>query len=156
MRDDGLLKTEITKLKEEVGAERENIETIDGLVKKQIEREPGLWEYDFDGLGAEMWKRFQTLEKNSDCLSEEQYLPAQRFRAAFLRRLNKFYRVLTTPVSRAILDKKKQFNLDQQDLLNKENIPFFLAMILTLQKIKDRLNVLEEAVNKLGDELEDE
>ena len=74
----------------------------------------------------------------------------------FLRLLNKFYRVLTTPVSRAILDKKKQFNLDQQDLLNKENIPFFLAMILTLQKIKDRLNVLEEAVHKMGEELEDE
>lgn len=156
MQNEDMLRAEIAKLKAEFEAERENVDSIDELVKKQIEREPGLWEYDFDGLGAEMWKRFHTLEKNSDCLSEERYFPAQRFRAACLRRLNKFYRVMTTPLSRSILEKEKQFNLDQQDILNKENIPFFLAMILTMQKMKDRLNVLEEAVTKLGDELEDE
>jgi hypothetical protein len=156
MQDEALLREELARLKSELEAEKANIGSLDELVKRQIEREPGLWEYGFDELGDEIWKRFHTLEKNTECLSEEQYIPPQRIRAAFLRRLNKLYRYLTLPLARVILDKKKQFNLDQQDLLNKENIPLSLAVILTLQKIKDRLNVLEEKVNKLVDEQEDE
>lgn len=155
MRNESQIREELSRLKTEVETERESIESLDELVKKRIEREPGLWEYGFDDLGAEMWRRFHTLEKNMECLTEEQYIPPQRIRAAILRRLNKLYRYLTLPLARAILDNKKQFNLDQQDILNKENIPFSLAVILTLQKIKDRLNDLEEKVQKLVDDQED-
>jgi len=156
MRDDALWKAEMAKLKVDIETERGKIESLDDLVKKQIAREPGLWEYEFDDLSAEMWRRFNTLEKNSDCLSEDQYLPPRRFPAAVVRRLHKLYRAFTLPLSRTILDKRNQFNLDQQALLNQENIPFSLAILLTLQKIKDRLNALEETVGKLRDELEDE
>ncbi len=135
--------------------ERSKLTDIADLVRHRVEREAGIWEYDFEQLEKEMWRRFSTLEDQQDCMSEDQNLPPQRLPAAVLRRLKKWYRTISGPLSRTIVNKRKQFNLDRQSLLNKESIPFYLSVILTLQKIKDRLNTLEERVLRLqteGDE----
>lgn len=144
MKDHSELKSELQKLKEKISEERDKITEISDLVNKKIEREVGIWEYDFDELEKEMWQRFGFLEENSDCTT-----------AAPQTRLQKLYRKLTSPFSRSIIDQQRQFNLDQQTRVNKESIPFHLAVILTLQKIKDRLNALEESTRKLQVEQEE-
>jgi hypothetical protein len=149
------LQEEIERLCSALREERAELTDIADLLRRRIEREAGIWEYGFEELEEEMWRRFTTLEEQQDCISEDQTLPSQRLPAAVLRRLKKWYRTISGPLSRTIMDKRKQFNLDQQSLLNKESIPFYLSIILSLQKIKDRLNTLEEMVFKLQSE-EDE
>lgn len=156
MQDRSALKEEITRLKTRLSDERAGITEITELLHLGIEREAGIWEYDFDELEAEMWRRFTQLEEQQDCISEEETFPAGRISSGILRRLKKLYRTLTGPLARAIIDKRKQFNLDQQNLLNKESVPFCLSVILTLQKIKDRLNVMEESLSKIENELEEQ
>jgi hypothetical protein len=156
MQDRSVLQEEIARLKARLSEEKTGITDIMELVPHGIEREAGIWEYDFDELEAEIWRRFTQLEDQQDCVSEEETFPAGRIPAGILRRLKKLYRTLTGPLARAIIDKRRQFNLDQQNLLNKESVPFYLAMILTLQKIKDRLNVMEESLSKIEIELEEQ
>lgn len=144
MNDHSDLKSELSNLKEKIINERDKISEIADLVNRQIEREVGIWEYDFDELEKEMWKRFGTLEENSECAA-----------AAQVSRLQKLYRKLTSPFSRTVIDRQFQFNLDQQNRVNRESIPFHLAVILYLQKIKDRLNTLEEIARKMHREQEE-
>lgn len=155
MRDHTEIKKEIQSLKARLSAEIEKVDDIEILVKKQIEREVGLWEYDFEELEAELWKRFAILEKNSDCVSEGEVFWGKKILGPFFRRLKRWYRALSGPFSRSVIDKKRQFNLDQQNQINQENVPFQLAVILSLQKIKDRLNVLEENLQKIQADQED-
>ena len=156
MQEPATLKQEMENLRTLLSEERGRFTDIVKLLNRQIEREAGIWEYDFDDLQKEMWQRFAQLEDNQDCLSEDETLPSGRISSAIVRRLKKFYRTLSGPLSRSIIDKRRQFNLDQQALLNRESVPFYLALILTLQKIKDRLNVLEESVERLVKEQEEQ
>ena len=147
---------QIARLKSRILEERSRIGDLNELLQQQVEREAGIWEYGFEELEAELWRRFAQLEENQDCTSEDANLPPGRVRAALVRRLKNIYRGLTGPLSRAVMDKEKQFNLDQQSLLNRESVPFYLALILTLQKIKDRLNALEESVDRIQKEQEEQ
>ncbi len=149
------LKKAIGQIKEEILREREAVEKIEALVKEEIEREAGIWEYGFDELEEEMWRRFHSLENHSECASEEFRFPPWKGMAPLFLRLKNFFRTLSGPFSRSVIDKKKQFNLDTQDFINREQVPFRLAVILTLQKIKDRLNVLEEVIRKITEEQEE-
>jgi len=155
MNDQMDLLTEVKRLKGELAKEIEQIDKIDTLVKKQIEREPGIWEYGFDELEAEMWRRFAYLEKNSECLTEEEKFAPDRISGKLARRFKKIYRTISSPFSRTILDKRKQYDLDKQNFRNLESVPFYLSMILTLQKIKDRLNYLEEKTLKIAKDQEE-
>lgn len=155
MQDYTEVKKEIQSLKARLSAEIDKIEDVGTLVQKKIEREVGLWEYDFEELEGELWKRATTLEENSDCISEDEGFWGNKIFGAFIRRLKRWYRTLSSPFSRSIIDKKKQFNLDKQNRINQENIPFHLAIILSLQKIKNRLNVLEENIQKIQEDQED-
>lgn len=155
MQDYTEVKKEIQNLKAKLSAEMDRVEDIGTLVKKQIEREVGLWEYNFEELEGELWKRFAILEENSDCVSEDEVFWRNKILGGFFRRVKRWYRALSGPFSRSVIDKKKQFNLDQQNRINQENIPFQLAIILSLQKIKDRLNVLEESIQKIQEDQED-
>lgn len=140
---------ELARIKARVLEERASITDLTELLRRPVEREAGIWEYGFDELEAEMWRRFSQLEEFQDCSSEDETLPSGRISAAVVRRLKSLYRTVTGPLSRAILDRRKQFNLDQQNLLNRESVPMHLAVLLTLQRLKDRLNALEEQVDKL-------
>lgn len=156
MQESAPLKEAMEHLRALLSEERNHFTDIEKLLNRQIEREAGIWEYDFDALQKEMWQRFAQLEDNQDCLSEDETLPSGRFSSACVRRLKKLYRTLSGPLSRSIIDKRKQFNLDQQALLNRESVPFYLALILTLQKMKDRLNGLEESVDRVVKEQEEQ
>jgi hypothetical protein len=156
MQDRTVLMDEIARLKARLLEERAGITEVSELLPFEIEREPGIWEYDFNELEAEMWRRFTQLEEQQDCVSEEENFPPGRVSSGVLRRVKKLYRTLTGPLSRAIIDKRKQFNLDRQNLLNKESVPFYLSVILTLQKMKDRQNVMEESLVKIEKELEEQ
>ena len=156
MQEPAKIKTEMEQLRALLAEERSHFTDIVKLLNRQIEREAGLWEYGFDELQKELWQRFAQLEENQECLSEEKTLPAGRFSSALVRRLKRFYRSVSGPLSRSIIDKRKQFNLDQQALLNRESVPLYLALILTLEKIKDRLNVLEGSVDIIAKEQEEQ
>ena len=147
------LAEELARIKTRILEERSAVADLAELLRRPVEREAGIWEFGFDELEAEMWRRFAQLEEHQDCSSEvDEALPPGRVRAALTRRLKNLYRTMTGPLSRAIMDRRKQFNLDRQNLLNRESVPFHLAILLTLQRLKDRLNVLEEHVDRLRGE----
>ena len=149
------VKQKIQLLKQKLGEEREDTQQIEQLLLKKIERAPGLWEYDFDELEAEIWRRFSTLEKNADCITSEERFSSQKVTGPVVMRIRNLFRSLSSPFSRSIVAKDKQFNLEQQNFVNKESIPVHLAVILTLQKIKNRLNDLEEKVLRIRQDQEE-
>ena len=148
-------KQETARFRARLLEELKNAADISDWVGHRIEREAGIWEYDFNDLEAEMWKRFTFLENHQDCTSEDRSVPRKRVPGAIFRRFHKLYRTLTAPFSRTVIDKRKQFNLDQQNMINRESVPFDLAVVLSLQKTKDRLNRMEDLVHKIQQEQEE-
>jgi len=142
-------KKAIQNIRKELGRQKETVKNIEDLVRKKIEREAGIWEYDFDELEAEIWRRFSTLEKNCDCISKENQFFDKRKPNSRFYMVKERYRAISEPFIRIKMEGDGRFNLDKQNSINKEYIPFNLAIILTLQKIKDRLNTLEEMTRHL-------
>lgn len=142
-------KKEIQNIRKELGKQKETVKNIDDLAMKKIEREAGIWEYDFDELEAEIWRRFSNLEKNCDCISDENQFFEKRKPNSRFHKVKERYRVISEPFIRIKMEEDGRFNLDKQNFVNKEYIPFNLAVILTLQKMKDRINNLEEMTRNL-------
>jgi len=137
----------ISQLKERLQDEKESIQDVESLVKKKIERDAGLWEYNFDELEHELFERFSSLEDKSDCLSFTDISSPRKAIGWLVTLAKKILRKMTNPYSRMILSKQYQFN--------KELVPIHLATILSLQKIKDRLNELEDVAKKILEIQED-
>ncbi len=131
----------ISQLKERLQDEKESIQDVESLVKKKIERDAGIWEYNFDELEHELFERFPSLEDKSDCLSFTDISSPRKVIGWVVTLAKKILRKMTNPYSRMILTKQYQFN--------KELVPMNLATILSLQKIKDRLNELEDVAKKI-------
>ncbi len=137
------LKQIVSQLKEKLNEEKQSFLNIESLVMKKIERDAGFWEYSYDELEHELFKRFSSLEDKSDCLSITD-IPSPRKGIGWMVTLSKkIIRKITNPYTRMILNKQHQFN--------KELVPIQLATILSLQKIKDRLNALEAVAQKILD-----
>lgn len=149
MRGNDDLKETLARLSEELSQERDRVDQLEELTGGPVEREPGLWEYGFDELEAEMWRRFAFLEASADCTTDEEIIAAQGLKGKALLKIKNLWRSLSGTFSRTVIDKRKQFNLDQQNRINQENIPFYLASVLVMQKIKDRLNHLEESLARI-------
>jgi len=155
------IRQEIQRLKEKLSERKKDIEKIETLIQRKVDREPGLWEFNFNELEEEMWNRFLSmekneeemwncflsLEKNSDCLNMEEIKSSRKMMGWIIVLFKKILRKITTPYSRMILARQSRFN--------RELIPFFLASVLSLQKIKDRLNVLEARTKKVIENQED-
>ena len=137
------LKKLVSQLKERLNEEKKGIQDIDKLVKNKIERDAGIWEYSFDELEQELFERFSFLEEKSDCLTFEDISSPRKGIGWIVTFTKKVIRKITNPYSRMILSKQYKFN--------KELIPIHLASILSLQKIKDRLNELEDVSRKILD-----
>jgi len=137
------LKQLVSQLKERLNEEKKGIQDVDSLVKTKIERAAGIWEYSFDELEHELFERFSTLEEKSDCLSFPDISSPRKGIGWLVTPLKKIIRKMTNPYSRMILSK--------QYLFNKELVPILLASILSLQKIKDRLNELEDVAKRILD-----
>ena len=135
------IKQIIAQLRETLSLEREKIESIEKLAGKPIERDAGLWEYSFDELEQELFQRFSTLEEKSDCLAFADIPSPRRGIGGIVTVFKRIVRKLTNPYSRMILDRQARFN--------RELVPIHLATILSIQKIKDRLNALEAHVQKI-------
>ncbi len=125
----------LMELKEKIRRERKNIGKMENLIKNKVEREPGIWEYDFDDLESEIWEKHASIEKKIKELSEK----ISECSGKGPRNIFRFFRNL-------------RGNIIRQNVINQEIISFYLAMILSLQKIKDRLNSLEYKVSKLNRE----
>lgn len=137
----------VSQLKERLNEEKESIQDVESLVKKKIERDAGLWEYSFDELELELFERFSFLEDKSDCLASSDISSPRKGIGWLITLAKKVLRKITNPYSRMLLSKQNQFN--------KELVPIHLATILSLQKIKDRLNELEDVAKKILDIQED-
>ncbi len=133
----------VSQLKEKLNEEKESLQDVESLVKKKIERDVGLWEYSYDELEHVLFKRFSSLEDKSDCLSTTDISSPRKGIGWFVTLSKKIVKKLTNPYSRMILSRQNQFN--------KELVPLQLATILSLQKIKDRLNALEDVAKKILD-----
>lgn len=144
-----MLGKQISRLKDELFSQKESASSMEELVGHRIERDPGIWEMDFDQLEKEIWTRFENLEYNADCLEKK---PAPRNlskKDRFASFLRTAWRNIKNPLSRLYIEKTWKYNLDQQNQVNRDAVPFNLAVILTLQKIKDRLNYMEEQIKKI-------
>jgi predicted nucleic acid-binding Zn-ribbon protein len=128
-------KQALRELKKEIHGERKKIGKIEDLIKKEAERGPGIWEYDFDELESEIWKKHASIEKKIKELSEK----ISDCSGKGPRNIFRFFRNL-------------RGNIIRQNVINQEVISFYLAMMLSLQKIKDRINALEYKVSKLNRE----
>ncbi len=137
----------VSQLKKRLQVEKESLTNVESLINKKIERDPGIWEYSFDELEHELSERFPSLEDKSDCLSFTDISSPRKVIGWFVTLAKKILRKMTNPYSRMILAKQYQFN--------KELVPMQLATILSLQKIKDRLNELEDVANKILEIQED-
>lgn len=131
-------KQKFKELKRKIHEERRNIQNIENLIKNKVEREPGIWEYDFDDLESEIWNQYRKIEKKIKSLSKE----ISECSGRKPRDIFKFFKNL-------------RGNMMRQNMINQEIIPFYLAMMLSLQKIKDRLNSLEYNVKKINKEKDD-
>jgi len=124
----------IKELKRKIHQEKEGIQKIEDLIKKKVEREPGIWEYDFYELESEMWSRYVSIEKKIERLSEK----ISKYSGGKFINLFRFIK-----------------NLRGNIIVSRELIPFYLTIMLSLQKLKDRLNFLEYKVKKINREKED-
>lgn len=147
MENNKKLKLEIKQIKKKLAEEKERIESIDELIKKKVDREAGIWEFDIGELEEEMWRRFASLEKNAFYTPGEEIKPRGKKIAWIIYPFKKILRIITLPFVRLLLAR--------QNRLNRELIPLHLAAILSLQKMKDRLNILEERTAKLMEEQEE-
>jgi hypothetical protein len=131
----------IAQIKEMLGEEKEKTADIESLVKKKIERDVGLWEYSFDELEQELFKRVSSLEGKKDCLSFPDISSPRKGIGWLITLIKKTLMKITHPYARMVPDRQDQFN--------RELIPILLASILSLQKIKDRLNAAEGQIKDL-------
>jgi len=125
---------EIQEFRKKLYKEKKSIQKVENLINKKIEREPGIWEYDFDELESEIWVQYDRIEKKIKELSEE----ITKSKGGKLKNVFGFLK-----------------NLKGNIVIGQELIPFYLAMMLSLQKLKDRLNLLEFKVDKINREKED-
>ncbi len=147
MKNPDDLRQLVSQLKKRLQVEKESITNVDSLINKKIERDVGIWEYNFDELEHELFERFPSLEDKSDCMDFTEFSSPRKDIGWFVSLVKKISRKMTNPYSRMILSKQYQFN--------KELVPMQLATILSLQKIKDRLNELEDVANKILEIQED-
>jgi predicted nucleic acid-binding Zn-ribbon protein len=132
------IRQKIKELKRKIHQEKEGIQKIEDLIKKKVEREPGIWEYDFDELESEIWNKYENIEKKIQDLSEE----ISECSGRNPKSLYKFFKNL-------------RGNIIRQNVINQEIISFYLATMLSLQKLKDRLNSLEFKAEKINREKEE-
>ena len=141
MPNQDIFRVMIAQIKETLGKEKERAADIESLVKKKIERDAGLWEYSFDELEQELFQRFTCLEEKKDCLSFPDISSPRKGIGWLIILVKKTLMKITHPYARMVLDRQDQFN--------RELIPILLAAILSLQKIKDRLNAAEGQIKDL-------
>jgi len=141
MPNQDIFRVMIAQIKETLGKEKERAADIESLVKKKIERDAGLWEYSFDELEQELFQRFTSLEEKKDCLSFPDISSPRKGIGWLIILVKKTLMKITHPYARMVLDRQDQFN--------RELIPILLASILSLQKIKDRLNAAEGQIKDL-------
>ena len=135
------IQSSIAQIKESLSEEKKRAADIESLVKKKIERDAGLWEYSFDELEQELFKRFSSLEEKKECLSFPDISSPRKGIGWLITFVKKTLMKISHPFTRMILDRQDQFN--------KELIPYLLAAALSLQKIKDRLNAAESQIQEL-------
>ncbi len=125
----------IQNLKFKLSEQKKTTDTLDTLIKQRIDRDVDLWEYNDSELDKEIWNRFSSLKKYSDCLSEEMIVSHRKIVGWMIVLIKKIFRKITAPYSNLLLGTQKRFN---QDLTI-----FLLAFILRLQMIHKRLAELE-------------
>lgn len=143
------LKTQLEIIKSELEAQRNAAASMEELIGHAVERAAGIWEMDFDDLEREIWSRFNDLEFNADCLEKREPPEIHGMKNRLLEFLSNAVRNLKNPLARLYMPKYWRFNMEQQNQVNRDSVPYFLANILTLQKIKDRLNRMEEQIQKM-------
>ncbi len=143
-----LLKQQLLRFREELEARRNAAGSMEELAGHPVERPAGIWEMDFDDLEKEIWSRFENLEYNADCLEKKDPPENQGLKDRMAAFILNTWRNIKNPLVRLYMQKYWRFNLDRQNQINRDNVPYQLAHILTLQKMKDRLNRLEEQVQK--------
>ncbi len=128
----------IKELKRELYEQKKGIQNLEELINTRVEREPGIWEYDFEELESEIWNKYSRIEKRIQDLSNE----ILRCSGRSPKNIFRFFKNL-------------RGNLIRQNVINQEITSFYLTVILNLQKIKDRLNSLEYKVERISKEKEE-
>jgi hypothetical protein len=132
------IKKTLQELKEYYAAERDNLHSIDKLIREPVDREIVIdfWKLSNAEIEREMWNRLSILDADADCLPNGPIL----FRRSWLGKpivlIKKIIRRLTAPYSSMLLQKQNQ--------LNRELVTFQLLTFLKLRHLEKRISELEE------------
>lgn len=137
----------IQDLKEKLSQEKKGIEKIDFLIGKKVDREPNLWEFSESELEQEIWNRFLSLEGKSNCLPQGEIRSDRKGIGWMIVLLKKVMRKLTHPYSSMLLER--------QNLLNRELLSLYFVHLLSLQKIKKRINAVEDLIRQVKKDQKD-
>jgi len=124
---------EIQRLKKTLSDEKENINAIEELIGGRIEVD--LWGLGEKDLEKMTWESFSFLERNKDCLAPTPITSHRKYVGGFIVAAKKTWRALTRWYAESILRRQKEFD--------RELIQVLLATLLRLEKMNERIGVLE-------------
>jgi hypothetical protein len=130
------IEQEIERLKRALSRELSGIEDIEALAGERIQVE--LWGLNEKSLEKAMWDSFLQLERNKDCLSPEKITSHRKIIGAPIVLYKKILRAVLRPYTQTILSRQNQFNA--------ELIQFQLATLLRLEKMGQRIDAVETAI----------
>jgi hypothetical protein len=133
MKNAAEIEKQIQAIKSALATERESVQDLESLIGRRIEAE--LWGLSKKELEKEAWSSFFVLEKSQDCLEEEPIVSPRKFWGPLIIISKKVLRALIRPYLRMILARQSRFN--------RELIRIILAIQLRLEKIEERIAVLE-------------
>jgi len=128
------IEKQIQKLKAALAEKRASIEDLESLVGEKIEGE--LWGLGEKALEKAAWDSFFFLDRKTASREEEPITSRRRIIGPLIVLAKKAWRALFRPYSRMILER--------QSRLNRELVQLELANLLRIEKIKERLDALEE------------
>ena len=127
------IESRIQKIKSALADERVSIQDLETLIGQRIEVE--LWGLSKQELQKEAWDSFLFLERNKDCLEEEPIVSHRKFVGAGIVFFKNIFRSLMRPYAKIILARQSRFN--------RELVRLYLADLLRLEKVEERVAALE-------------
>ena len=148
-RNDALqaaLKQKFAYLKEELIRQKEQVQEIKDLIKKEIEAhyESDLWELSPKELDQEMGKLLSFLNQDIDCLSLQKITSHRKITGSFIVLAKKIITKISRPIFGAYLERQRRFN--------QSAVRFQLASFIRLRRMEQKLEGIEKIVTEIEEQ----
>ncbi len=124
---------EIQRLKKELSVKKETVDSVETLIGERIEID--LWGLGERDLEKTMWDSFSFLERNKDCLAPVAITSHRKYIGGII--------VAAKKIVRAMARWHVELTMRRQSEFDRELIQILLAMLLRLERMKERISALE-------------